>query len=285
MSPDRLVLGAGDDHVAELLRRLHAGFGDVRTIETNPTTAEAIKYASNALLATCISFANEMAEVCEAAGDVDANDVMEGVHSSRYLTTQGKTAPLASFLMPGCGYGGSCLPKDVAALAGFLRQNDRVPRMLDAVAATNNTRGTSLVDRLRDQLGSLEGRRVVVLGTAFKPGTGDLRTSPAEPIIDALLDAGATVVAHDPLAGAATGERFGGRVAIAADARSAVRSADAVLLCTAWPEYAELSTWLQGLPSQPVVADGRRMIRPEEVDNYLGVGLSRRRKTPMRWAA
>ncbi|MEM1013719.1 MAG: UDP-glucose/GDP-mannose dehydrogenase family protein [Planctomycetota bacterium] len=285
LSPDRLVLGESDPVVAKALRDLHAGFEGVPLIETNPTTAEAIKYASNAFLATCISFANEVADACEAAGDVDANEVMRGVHLSRYLTTDGTTAPIASFLMPGCGYGGSCLPKDVAALAGFLRQNDRIPRMLDAVATTNDTRGIALVDRVARQLGTLTGKRVVVLGTAFKPGTGDLRTSPAEPIIDALLDAGAVVTTHDPLANEATRERFEGRIDVTDDAAAAVRSTDAVILCTAWSEYKALPAWLTGLASQPVVADGRRLLSPDSVDHYVGVGLSRTGKPPMRSAA
>jgi UDPglucose 6-dehydrogenase/GDP-mannose 6-dehydrogenase len=285
LNPDRIVLGASDEQVARHLRDLHAGFGDVPRLETTPTTAEAIKYASNALLATCVSFANEVANACEAAGDVDANDVMRGVHLSRYLTNNKETAPLASFLLPGSGYGGSCLPKDVAALAGFMRQRGETPQLLDAVATTNSDRGPRLVRRLAGELDGLQGRTVVVLGTAFKPGTGDLRTSPAEPIIDTLLGAGATVIAHDPAAADATRARFGDSITITADPAAACRSADAIIISTAWPEYRDVPTWICGMTTQPVVADGRRLLNPTDVSRYLGVGLSRTTDRPMRRAA
>ncbi len=285
LNPDRIVIGGDDPRVLAMLRELHAGFADVTVLETTPSTAEAIKYASNALLATCVSFANEIANACEVAGDVDALDVMRGVSLSRYLTTDGHTAPLAAFLIPGCGYGGSCLPKDVAALAGFMRTRGVEPTMLDAVAKTNDGRGATLVARLAERLGSLKGRKIVVLGTAFKPGTGDLRTSPAEPVIDALVAAGATVQAHDPAAAEATRERFGERITMVNDARDACRSADGIIICTAWPEYQQLPQWLAGLTKQPLVADGRRAILPEAVQNYIGVGLSTAAPDPMRQAA
>jgi UDPglucose 6-dehydrogenase/GDP-mannose 6-dehydrogenase len=273
LRPDRLVYGATDERTLAMLRDLHAGFGDVPRIETTPTTAEAIKYASNALLATCVSFANEIADACEAVGEVDAMDVMRGVHLSRYLTRDGTTAGLASFLLPGCGYGGSCLPKDVAALAGFMREHEHKPRVLDAVAATNDARAEAIVRRVEENVGELTGQRVLILGTAFKPGTADLRQSPAEPIIELLREHGATVVAHDPAAGAATKKRFGDDVEIAADAAAACAEAAAVVLCTAWPEYAGVPNWVNLLKSPPVVVDGRRMLAADSVPRYAGIGL------------
>ena len=198
------------------LRELYAGFQGVPIVETNAPTAEMIKYASNAMLATAISFSNEIANLGAEIGGIDVVEVMKGVHLSRYLTTPlgdgaSVTAPLSSFLEAGCGYGGSCLPKDVAALAARGREVGSPMRLLEAVAEVNDRQPARLVELLRRRLGTLAARRVTVLGLAFKPDTDDVRSSPAFPVLRLLLDAGAEVSAHDPLVGPEALDGLGGR--------------------------------------------------------------------------
>ena len=273
---DRLVLGANDATAAAAIERLHDGFdASVPRLRVNTRTAEAIKYASNAYLAACISFANEIANLCEAVGDVDANDVMEGVATSRYLTKNNERAAIASFLRPGCGYGGSCLPKDVAALVAHGERLGQPMPLLSAVAEVNDGRAANVCDRLSAALGSLNGRRVAVLGTAFKPGTADLRLSPAEPILRRLTALGAACVSFDPLANDQTRQTLGKVTQVADSLESAVDGADAVVIVTAWPSFADLPAALAGAANPPVVFDGRRMLAPGAVARYLGVGLRR----------
>ena len=205
LRPDRIVIG-GDSRTAAALRELYAGFEGVPIVQTNAPTAEMIKYASNAMLATAISFANEIANLGSAIGGIDAVDVMRGVRLSRYLTiplSDGTTvtAPLSSFYEAGCGYGGSCLPKDVAALAARGRQVGSPLPLLEAVAGINDHQPARLVDLLRRELGPLPGRRITVLGLAFKPDTDDVRSSPAFPVLRLLCELGAEITVHDPVVG------------------------------------------------------------------------------------
>ena len=271
LRPDRVVYGGDCQRTRGVMAALHAGFGGVPTVATNNKTAELIKYASNALLATCVSFANEMADVAEAVGGVDVNDVSDGVSLSRYLTVNGTAAPLAAFLRAGCGYGGSCLPKDVAALVAQGRRLGLPMPLLAATASTNDARAAHLVNRIerrlahdsatgscdltgrspvarlrpvRSQLPVAENKPLVgvcvsVLGTAFKPGTADLRTSPAVPVINELLERGAAVTTFDPAANDAT-RRALGRPAQKSATRLRRRpdAADVLVITTAWPQFA-----------------------------------------------
>ena len=273
LRPDRVVYGGDCDRTRQVMADLHAPFGDVPTLATNNATAELVKYASNALLATCVSFANEIADVAEEVGGVDAEDVSRGLTMSRYLKVGGRPAPLASFLRAGCGYGGSCLPKDVAALAAHGRRAGLAMPMLSAVARTNDERASRLVRRIARQ-STLDGCRVAVLGTAFKPGTADLRTSPAVPIIDELLARSAVVTTFDPAANDATRRAVGDRATVVESLKRAVDDADVIVIATAWPDFAAVPELIDGRDPQPLVVDGRRMLRPDSVERYLGVGLS-----------
>ena len=274
LRPDRVVYGGDCDRTRGVMATLHAGFGGVPTVATNNKTAELIKYASNALLATCVSFANELADLAEAVGGVDVDDVSDGMSLSRYLTAGGTAAPLAAFLRAGCGYGGSCLPKDVAALVAQGRRLGLPMPLLAATSATNDARARRLVDRIERRVASsLRGSHVAVLGTAFKPGTADLRTSPAVAIIDELLERGATVTTFDPAANDATRRALGGRLKVADSLERAVGAADVIVITTAWPQFAAVPSLVAGRDPQPLVVDGRRMLRPASVARYLGVGL------------
>ena len=276
MAPDRIVIG-GDDRTVAVLRDLYAGFEGVPVVQTNAPTAEMIKYASNAMLATAISFSNDLANLGSAIGGIDATEVMRGVHLSRYLTTRladgtSVTAPLSSFYEAGCGYGGSCLPKDVAALAARGREAGSPLTLLEAVAAINDGQPARLVGLLSRELGPLAGRRITVLGLAFKPDTDDVRSSPAFPVLRLLREAGAEVTAHDPVVGPEALNGLG-EITYVTDLADAVKQADAIVLVTRWDQYRQLPELIGELDPPPLLVDGRRMLDKASVPSYTGIGL------------
>jgi UDPglucose 6-dehydrogenase len=273
MHPDRLVLGSADERTAERLEELYEGFPDVPRIRTSVTAAETIKYASNALLATMISFANEFADLCSAVGDVDVVDVMRGLHSSTYLTVNGERAPITSFLEAGCGFGGSCLPKDVNALAAHGEALGRPMNVLRAVIEVNERRADEMLRILRSHFTSLDGRHVTVLGLAFKPDTDDVRESPAVPIIERLLADGAVVRTHDPVVRSLPDPLAGTGVELETDLETALAGAEAAVLVTRWRQYDALPDLLARLEPQPILVDGRRVVDPERVERYDGIGF------------
>jgi UDPglucose 6-dehydrogenase len=277
LQPDRIVIG-GDRRTVGALRDLYAGFGSVPIVETNAATAEMIKYASNAMLATAISFSNEIANLGSAIGGIDVLEVMRGVHLSRYLTTRlsdgtSVTALLSSFYEAGCGYGGSCLPKDVAALAARGRDVGSPLPVLEAVAGTNDRQPARLVDLLRRELGELRGRRVTVLGLAFKPDTDDVRSSPAFPVLWLLREAGAEVSVHDPVVGPHVLENGLGEVTYMDDLADAVKQAEALVVVTRWDHYRRLPELVGQVAPPPLVVDGRRMLDRSSLPSYAGIGV------------
>ncbi|HJQ95904.1 MAG TPA: UDP binding domain-containing protein, partial [Acidimicrobiia bacterium] len=240
---------------------------------TNSSTAEMIKYASNTLLATLISFSNEIEEVGSALGEVDAAEVMRGVRLSRYLTDDGRTAAIGAFLEAGCGFGGSCLPKDSAALVAAATGVGAEARLLEAVLAVNNRRPGRLMSLIRKQHPTLTGLKVSVLGLAFKPDTDDVRMSPAFPLIAMLLEAGASVATHDPVVSRdAIPIELRQRVRHHNDLPASIDGAEVVVIVTRWDEYLDLPAILQRAKKQPLVVDGRRMLEPELVARYRGIG-------------
>jgi len=276
LHPDRIVIG-GDRRTVAALRDLYAGFEGVPVVETNAPTAEMIKYASNAMLATAISFSNEIANLGAAIGGIDAVEVMRGVHLSRYLTTPPGdgapvTAPLSSFFEAGCGYGGSCLPKDVAALAARGREVGSPLLLLEAVARVNDQQPARLTELLRRRLGTLHGRRVTVLGLAFKPDTDDVRSSPAFPVLRSLREAGAEISAHDPVVGPEVLDGLSG-VTYVQDLAAAVEQAEALVIVTRWEHYRRIPELVSHLDPPPLVVDGRRMLDKAAVPSYAGIGL------------
>jgi UDPglucose 6-dehydrogenase len=278
MEPDRIVFGAGDARALETLDALYAPFPSVPRIRTNTRTAEMIKYASNALLATMISFANEFAALSSAVGNVDVTEVMAGVHASQYLTSEAAgrrtVAPIASFLEAGCGFGGSCLPKDVRAIVEHGRDLGVPMEVLSSVLAVNERQLGELVRKLERHFESLDGVPVTVLGLAFKPDTDDTRESPAIPVVEGLLKRGARVTIHDPAAGVAADRLFPEReVFVAATLEEAVDGAAAILLVTRWDDFRRLPELLAGRSPQPLVIDGRRVLDKRSLECYDGIGL------------
>ncbi len=279
MFPDRLVLGGMDDRTIAGIEILYAPFPGVERLKTNNRTAEMIKYCSNALLATAISFSNEIARLASALGGIDVVDVMRGLHLSKYLSPfvagNGRiVAPIASFLWAGCGFGGSCLPKDVRALIAHGAKAGVTMDLLHAVIRVNERQPREVVERLSKHFPSLEGIRVAVLGLAFRPDTDDMRESPAIPIINALLAQGATIRAYDPAAGREAAKIFRAqRVAVCASLEECIEGVEAILLITRWSEFNRLPQLLAGRQPQPLVFDGRRMIDRAAIARYDGVGL------------
>jgi UDPglucose 6-dehydrogenase len=273
--PDQIVVGGIDEDSLEPVAALYESFRGVPVIRTNPRTAEMIKYASNAMLATMISFANEIANLSASAG-VDAMEVVRALHRSRYLTTLASdggavTAAISSYLEPGAGFGGSCLPKDVEALIRHGERHGRPMDLLEAVLRVNRRQPEEVLAILRRHLPSLRGARVTVLGLAFRPDTDDTRGSPALPIVERLVAEGAEVTLHDPVARPVPGLSDG--VRFQPDLAAALDGAQAVVLVTRWEQYRALPGLLEKLDRPPLVVDGRRMLDRHRFERYDGIGL------------
>jgi UDPglucose 6-dehydrogenase/GDP-mannose 6-dehydrogenase len=279
MRPDRIVLGGIDERSIDLLAELYRPFPDIPQLRTNTRTAEMIKYASNALLAALISFSNEIGNLCAGIGGIDVVDVMRGVHLSKYISVilpggERHMPAIEGFLAAGCGFGGSCLPKDVKALIAHGEKFGAPMRLLDSVIQVNKRQHMKVIDLLKKHFPSLSGVKVAVLGLAFRPNTDDMRESPAIPIVRELISQGASVLAYDPAAQNEARKVFGdGEIRYAASARDAVEAAQAVVLVTRWDEFRSLPDFLGRMERQPVFVDGRRLIDRSAVANYEGIGL------------
>jgi UDPglucose 6-dehydrogenase/GDP-mannose 6-dehydrogenase len=276
LHPDRIVVGGLDERSRETIASVYTGFERAPRILTNTRTAEMIKYASNSVLATLISFSNEIGRVCSAIGDVDVAEVMRGVHASAYFTTRHESgattqAGITSFLEAGCGFGGSCLPKDVTALLAQGRGFGLPMPMLSAVLEVNRTQPEELLRLVREHIPDLSGVPVTVLGLAFKPHTDDIRESPAFPVVRALRKAGARITAYDPVARPAGHPDLSG-VRIAASLEDAVREAQVLVHVTRWPEFEQTGALLRRLGRDTLVVDGRRNLSPDDFDRYEGIG-------------
>jgi UDPglucose 6-dehydrogenase len=276
LCPDRIVLGGIDERSIDALEDVYRPFPDAPRIRTNTRTAEMIKYASNALLATLISFTNELANLGAALGGIDTNDVMEGAHASQYfLPRNGDGAPsITSFLRAGCGFGGSCLPKDVKALIAHGERAGQQMPLLKAVIRTNEEQPGRVVELLKKHWTDLNGVRVAVLGLSFKPGTSDGRESPAFPIIRELRAQGAVVSAYDPVAiEEARGALRGSKVRYGDSLASALEDVDAVVVVTPWEQFRNVPADLRKRSPQPVLVDCRRVYDKNCVTRYEGIGL------------
>ena len=253
MKPDRVVIGVETDHARSVMAELYAPF--VRTgkpiLFMDLASAEMTKYAANAMLATRISFMNEIASLCEVVG-ADVDQVRKGIG------TDERIGP--AFLFPGPGYGGSCFPKDVKALVRTARSYEIPLRVLDAVEAANDAQKHLLFKKVERCLGSVKGKRVAIWGLAFKPNTDDMREAPALVLIEELLAAGAEVVAHDPVAMHETERRIGNAITYAASSYEAIEGADALIVVTDWNEYRHPDfDRIKSALKHQVVVDGRNL--------------------------
>ena len=260
MSPDRVVVGVESERAKELMSKLYRPFllNNFRVIYTDIPSAEMIKYAANSMLATRISFMNDIANLCELVG-ADVNMVRKGIGSDSRIGSK--------FLYPGCGYGGSCFPKDVKALIKTAEQNGYELQVLKAVEAVNEHQKMVVFDKLNKHYkGNLKGKTIAIWGLAFKPETDDLREATSLVTIEKLLEAGANVKVYDPIAMEECKRRVGEKVEYAADIYDAVLNADALLLLTEWKQF-RLPSWavVKKTMRAPLVIDGRNIYNAEEL--------------------
>jgi UDPglucose 6-dehydrogenase len=274
MKPDRVVLGVDSEEAREVMAELYAPF--VRTgkpiLFMDIASAEVTKYAANAMLATRISFMNQMADFCERVG-ADVTMVRQGIGTDNRIGS--------AFLFPGPGYGGSCFPKDVKALIATARAMGMEPSLLEAVETVNERQKQVLLKRLLALLGpSLGNRQVAVWGLAFKAETDDMRESPALPLLEGILAAGGAIRAHDPKAVEVARGLYGDRISYASDPYEAIAGADALIVVTEWlvyrnPDFERMRTLL----ARPLVIDGRNLYDPERMARlgfeYHGIGRRR----------
>ncbi len=272
LKPDRVVIGTDDPAVAEIMRELYGPF--LRTgkpfLVMDPESAELTKYAANAMLATRISFMNEIAAICDRVG-ADVGKVREGI------ATDSRIGP--SFLFAGLGYGGSCFPKDVQAIAKTASEHGYDFKIVQAVEAVNRAQRSALVKKILAHFGgSAKGRTVALWGLAFKPNTDDMREAPAVSIIEALLQSGAKIRATDPEAIPVARAIFQDRVEFAAKPYDALPGADALVLVTEWNEFRRPDfDRMKKLMKTPVVFDGRNIYTPSVLEKmgftYYGLGV------------
>jgi UDPglucose 6-dehydrogenase len=266
--PDRIVIGAFDPADADVVERLHAGI-DAPIIRSDVASAEMIKLAANAALVTRISFINEIANVCEATG-ADVLTVAEGIGLDRRIGP--------SFLRAGIGYGGSCFPKDSLALKQLAANSGYSFQLLNAVIEVNELQKRRVIGKLERRLGTLRGKKIALLGLAFKPGTDDMREAPSLVLAGRLQAEGAEVTAWDPVADGAA--QLDG-VAVAGSALQALDGADAAVIVTEWPELQELD-WAEagGRMRNRLLVDGRNMLDPDVLEahgfEYEGIGRAAR---------
>jgi UDPglucose 6-dehydrogenase len=260
--PDRIVCGVDSKRARDILRRLYRPM-DCEVLFTDVNTAELIKHAANAFLATKISFINFVADVCDAVG-ADVGQVARGIGLDPRIGE--------AFLKAGLGFGGYCLPKDVRAFAYLAEQNHIEPGLLREVEAINKGRASALLRKLSQALWILEGKTIAVLGLAFKAGTDDIREAPAINILRALDREGAKLQIYDPVANAAMTRVLPprtGQLSYVASAYDAAVGADALLILTEWPEFAELNmARLREVMRVPLIVDGRNLLDPEQVQRH-----------------
>lgn len=259
MSPDRVVIGIESDRARKVMERLYRPFllNNFRVIFMDIASAEMTKYAANSMLATRISFMNDIANLCELVG-ADVNMVRKGIGTDVRIGNK--------FLYAGCGYGGSCFPKDVKALIHTGKEHGYKMRIIEAVEEVNELQKSIVFRKLKDALGDLKGRRIGMWGLAFKPETDDMREAPALVVIEKLLEAGATIVAYDPVAVPEARRRLGDRIEYALDMYDTAVDADAIALMTEWKQF-RVPSWnvLHKVMRGNIIVDGRNIYDPAEL--------------------
>ena len=259
MSPDRVVVGVESDRAKKVMERLYRPFqmNNYRLYFMDIPSAEMTKYAANAMLATRISFMNDIANLCDLVG-ANVDMVRKGIGADTRIGSK--------FLYPGCGYGGSCFPKDVKALARTAREYGYTMGVIEAVEAVNERQKEIVVKKLQDKLGTLRGKTIALWGLALKPETDDMREAPALVVIEKLLEAGASVKVYDPVAMDECRRRIGDRVVYCKDMYDVVIDADALAVLTEWKEF-RIPSWsvIKRVMKQPVLVDGRNIYSKDEV--------------------
>jgi UDPglucose 6-dehydrogenase len=265
LNPDRIVIGEFDQKSGEILEAFYQDFYKEKTppiIKTNLPTAELIKYANNAFLATKISFINTIANICQKLQDADVTTIANAIGLDKRINP--------NFLNAGLGYGGSCFPKDVKALIAFSKSLGYDASMLKATEQVNNAQSQQAIELAKKHLGNLKGRKIAILGLAFKPDTDDIREARSTSIIHKLLSEGANVVAYDPVAISNAKSIFGDRIKFASSAIECLQNADCCIIATEWDEFKTLhpEDFIKNM-RRPVLIDGRRIYDPKQFSQKL----------------
>ncbi|OFO53648.1 UDP-glucose 6-dehydrogenase [Porphyromonas sp. HMSC077F02] len=271
MKPDRVVVGVDSERARELMTRLYKPMmlNNFRVIFMDIPSAEMTKYAANAMLATRISFMNDIANLCELVG-ASSDSVRQGIGSDSRIGSK--------FLFPGCGYGGSCFPKDVKALIATGKKYGYDMRIVEAVEAVNESQKNILFEKFKAHFnGDIKGKKIALWGLSFKPGTDDMREAPALVLIDSLINAGCSVIAYDPIAMDEAKRRLGNIITYADNLYDSTTGADAIFHVTEWKEF-RVPDWdkIKTLVNNPLVIDGRNVFDREELNKngfqYLNIG-------------
>lgn len=281
LNPDRIVIGTNSAKAGKVISKLYTPF-NAPIIITTPSTAELSKYASNALLATLISYSNEIAKICERTPNTDVEDVLGIVHlDRRFKILNGEIkADIVSYLKAGCGFGGSCLPKDLSALIAYAQSIKEEPFLLKAVAHVNKYQPKRLVKMVLIALGGLENKKIAVLGVAFKGGTDDLRDSPGLKIVDELLEGKAKVTIFDPLVVSLQLQRYKDKgVIIASSLKEAIEDVDVCIITSNASEFRSINKYLRN--KKLIIIDGRRILKSSKkikiAKTYYAIGLPKER--------
>jgi len=265
LHPDRIIIGEYDKKSGDTLELLYQKFyaeENPPTLRTNLPTAELIKYANNAFLATKISYINTIANVCEKIPRTDITTVAEGIGLDERINPR--------FLRAGLGYGGSCFPKDLKALIAFAKQQNYVPTMLQSVQKVNDDQAKHAIELTKKEVGDLSGKKIAILGLSFKPDTDDMREAKSIQIINQLLDENANVTAYDPFAVPNAKTIFKNRINYASSSINCLKNADCCIIVTEWEEFKQLKPedFTQNM-NQPILIDGRRIYNPKTFSKKL----------------
>ena len=262
LKPDRIVIGSSSDQASKVMRELYSGFS-CPILETSHQSAEMIKYAANSFLALKISYINEIARLCDGMG-IDIRDVAKGIGTDPRIGEK--------FLGAGIGYGGSCFPKDVKALSKIAEDNNSKLSILEATEQVNRSQPLYFIEKIKEHMGSLEGKRIALLGLSFKPETDDTRESPSFTMIEELLTQSAILHVHDPIV-----RSMDSRLKQFDRIEEAIQSADAIVICTDWKVYRDFP-WSEARErlNKPVIFDGRNLLAHLKNEltgySYYGVG-------------
>lgn len=284
LNPDRIIIGAYDDMSYELFRKVYEGYFDAPILRVSLRTAELVKYACNTLLAMLISYSNEIAAISETVGGMDVEEVLYGLSLDKRLSPEinGKLVrpDILKYLKAGRGYGGSCFPKDIKGLIAFSEQKGYIPELLKATDGINEKQVGKIVDMLENELGKIEGRRILILGLAFKQNSDDIRESPSIKLVKLLIEKKALISVTDPAAMGKAKLVLGEEgINYLQDYINEPASFDAVVLMTPWREYVEVLNkgYLKSLKTA-ILFDGCRALDKNKIlgsgIKYIGIGLS-----------
>ncbi|MBD3227441.1 MAG: nucleotide sugar dehydrogenase [Candidatus Lokiarchaeota archaeon] len=260
--PDRTIIGCTDQNALNILKKLFKPFGGEILVVSNPRTAEMIKYTNNAFLATKISFINEISNICKLIDNIDVNEVAKGIGLDYRISDR--------FLRAGCGFGGSCFPKDVKAIVNFAKNYNYNPLLLNSVLEVNKNQAKIMINMLKEALGDLARKKIAILGLSFKPNTSDMREAPSIKIIRFLEHEDVMITAYDPAAIDEAKRIFKDKINYANSIIECIEDADACLIVTEWSEFKDLKpkVFIE-LMKNPIIIDGRRIYDFEEFSKAL----------------